>query len=267
MMRLSGETRLSQVLDAIPGALEYVVGLNPHDFQRLRNPFMRKYMSPRITLCRIAAMVGVPEEQLLRELAALSGGTAEAAVGAPVASAEPPQSPESVPPWLADVDEARLHWVDVLPIDDVLGDPLLPINLGVKRMGPGSVIGIRHKWEPQPLYDIWQKMGLEWFARQVGPDEWQIFVYRPPTLPALAPQTGATAELRGLPEDEPAPRATAMFEQLGVGEHLDLWVDSPEVAERVRAALERKHGGTYTWEEGEASADKRVIRVVRVRQG
>ena len=263
MIQLSGETQLSHALDAIPGALDYIVSLNSHDFERLRNPFMRRYMSPRIRLRRVAAMAGVPEERLLRELAALAGGTAEVVDGGPAAAPEPPQSPPAVPAWLADVDEARLHWVDVLPIDDVLGDPLLPINLGVKRMAPGGVIGIRHKWEPQPLYDIWQKMGLEWFARQVGPDEWRIFVHRPASLPPLAPQTGATADLRGLPADEPAPRATAMFEQLGVGEHLDVWVDAPDVAEQVRAAVARKHGGAHTWEERGAGPDKRVIRILR----
>jgi uncharacterized protein (DUF2249 family) len=169
----------------------------------------------------------------------------------------------AVPAWLAEVDEARLHWVDVVPIDDVLGDPLLPINLGVKRLAPGDVIGIRHRWEPQPLYDIWQKMGLEWFARRVGPDEWQIFVHRPASLPPLAPPAGATADLRGLPVDEPAPRVMAMFEQLGVGEHLDVWVDALDVTEQVRTAIAGKHGGMHTWQEREAGPGKRVIRIVR----
>ena len=90
MIQLSGETQLSHALDAIPGALDYIVSLNPHDFKRLRNPFMRRYMSPRIRLRRVAAMAGVPEERLLRELAALSSGTAEVVAGGPAAAPEPP---------------------------------------------------------------------------------------------------------------------------------------------------------------------------------
>ncbi len=54
---ISAETRLSQVLDAVPGALDYIVSLNAHDFGRLRNPVLRRYMSSRISLRRVAAMV------------------------------------------------------------------------------------------------------------------------------------------------------------------------------------------------------------------
>jgi len=73
---VSGETRLSQALGLIPGALEYIVSLNPHDFGRLHNPFMRKYMSPRISLRRVAAMAGIPEAQLLQGLSSLNGSEA-----------------------------------------------------------------------------------------------------------------------------------------------------------------------------------------------
>ena len=73
-MELTAETRLAKALDTIPGALDYIVGLNPHDFSRLNNPILRKYMAPRITLGRIAAMVKMPEERLLHDLAALAEG-------------------------------------------------------------------------------------------------------------------------------------------------------------------------------------------------
>lgn len=72
-LQITGETRLNRVLDSIPGALDYIVSLNPHDFGRLRNPVMRKYMSPRISLRRVAAMARVEEERLIRDLAGLRG--------------------------------------------------------------------------------------------------------------------------------------------------------------------------------------------------
>ena len=74
-LQITGETRLNRVLDSIPGALDYIVSLNPHDFGRLRNPVMRKYMSPRISLRRVAAMARVEEERLIRDLAALCDRT------------------------------------------------------------------------------------------------------------------------------------------------------------------------------------------------
>lgn len=69
MSSLSADTRLSLVLDVIPGAPDYIVSLNPHDFGRLRNPVLRRYMSPRISLRRVAAMVGLPETKIVEDLA------------------------------------------------------------------------------------------------------------------------------------------------------------------------------------------------------
>ena len=42
-------TRLKEALDLDPRVAEYVISLNPHDFERLRNPLMRRLMAPRIT--------------------------------------------------------------------------------------------------------------------------------------------------------------------------------------------------------------------------
>lgn len=181
---INGETRLNIVLETLPGALEYIIALNPHDFARLHNPVMRRLMSPRITLRRVAAMAGLGEAQLLAGLAALGGvpvGVAPPGDGGASGSL-PPQSPTVPPAWMDAVADADLTWVDLLPLDDTQGDPFLPVSLAVKAMPPGCVIGIRHRWQPQPLYDVWARMGLQWFARQVAPDEWRVYVYKPPAF-------------------------------------------------------------------------------------
>jgi hypothetical protein len=77
------------------------------------------------------------------------------------------------------VDENKIQWVDVLAGDEKLLDPMPPINIGVNSIKPGEVLGVKHKWEPQPLFDIWQARGFEFWSKQIGPDEWHIFVYKP----------------------------------------------------------------------------------------
>ena len=176
---ITGETRLNTVLDTLPGALEYIIALNPHDFARLRHPQMRRFMPPRISLRRVAAIAGCSEVALLQGLAALGGRVALLPVER-AAAAELPQSPSAPPPWLTGVADAALPWVDLLPLDDRQGDPFPPISSAVKAMPGGTVLGIRHRWQPQPLYDVWARMGLAWFARPVAPDEWHIYVYKPP---------------------------------------------------------------------------------------
>ncbi len=183
-LRISGETRLNIALDHIPGAVEYIVSLNPHDFARLNNPLMRKLMSPRISLRRVAAMAGISEAELLEHLAAL-GSVAVVRTATPVGLTTPlipPQSPTAPPAWMADVSDDRIQWVDLLPIDDTQGDPFAPVSIAVKEMAPSTVVGVRHRWQPQPFYDVWARMGIAWFARQVADDEWHIYVYKPPTF-------------------------------------------------------------------------------------
>ncbi|MBF6612938.1 MAG: hypothetical protein IVW55_07380 [Chloroflexi bacterium] len=284
-LQITGETRLNRVLDSIPGALDYIVSLNPHDFGRLRNPVMRRYMSPRISLRRVAAMARVEEERLIRDLARLRVGQGDeqgdeqadrgdktlaflardsAQLLSSPRSAPLPQSSATPPPWMLGIDESCLHWVDLLPIDDVLGDPMLPVTVAVRHLQPGVTIGIRHKWEPQPLYDIWQKMGLEWFARKISPDEWHIFVHKPSHSPPwvpLAPSRSILVELRHIPENEVPARVLVAFEQLEPGESMEMWVE-PGGLERALSMLQERHAGEFTWEMKETTGDRDVVGVV-----
>lgn len=173
LLVVSAETRLNRVLDLNPAVVEYIVSLEPHDFARLHNPLMRRFMSPRITLGRVAAMAGVPLDHMLARIAELGGVTVDPSAVAPAL----PRSPHAKPDWTAQTPAAD---VDLLPLDDALdADPLPPVIDAIKKLAPGEVMRFRHRWEPQPFYDVWTKMGnLEWFAEQIGPDEWWIWVRR-----------------------------------------------------------------------------------------
>jgi uncharacterized protein (DUF2249 family) len=262
-VELTPETRLSSVLDAIPGALSYIVSLRPHEFQRLHNPVLRKYMSPRISLRRVAAMAGIGEDALLHELSVLAGGGATVQTGRTEPAQAMPISPLLPPAWLAGVDEAALHIIDVLPIDEALGDPLPPINAGIKRLAPGGVLVIRHRWEPQPLYDVWTAMRLEWFAREDGPDRWSIFVYRPADVAQPTQRVTSVVDLRALPVGERVPRLVAMYGQLAVGEYLDLSTGTAAEAAEVRTALEAEYGTLAHWEPRPARGDGLAYRITR----
>ncbi len=173
---ITPRTRLSKALELHPDVLEYIVSLDPHDFGRLQNPVMRKLMSPRITLERIASMTNTPINALLERIATLSGATVE------LSPAEISSSPPSKirPAWVSSADPRSVRTVNLLPLDESLeADPMPPVMQAIKKLQPGQVLLIRHKWEPQPFYDVWAKMpGLEWFAEPVADDEWRIWVRR-----------------------------------------------------------------------------------------
>jgi hypothetical protein len=172
---MNTETRLSTALDRNPAVLELIVSLNPHDFARLRHPRMRRLMAPRITLRRVAAMAGIAEDDLMSRLNGLVGDGDVQMEALPALVMRPEKPPE----WMAGVQEADIPWVDVTPQDDRFDDPLPAIMAGWKAIQPGEALGIRHRWEPQPLYDVWTKLGLGFWARQEAADLWSVFVYRP----------------------------------------------------------------------------------------
>lgn len=173
---MNGNSRLSEALDAHPDVLEFIISLNPHDFQRLRNPLLRKVMPPRITLGRIAKMVGIPSVELVTKIHKIAGIKGKVQN---VDEQDLPQSSVEPPEWLWQANPDAIKWVDVLSIDEIGGDPMPPINIAVNGAQTGEIIGIKHKWEPQPLFDIWASRGFEFWTHQEGPDEWHIFVYKP----------------------------------------------------------------------------------------
>ena len=70
--------------------------------------------------------------------------------------------------------------VDLLASDARLdADPMSPIMRAMKAAAPGEVVLIKHRWEPQPLYDIWDKIGVAHCATQVGTDEWWVYIRVP----------------------------------------------------------------------------------------
>ena len=178
-VRITEQTRLNKALDLDPRVVDYIVSLSPHKFERLRNPLMRRLMSPRITLGRMAEMVHMPVEQLLDRVAVL-GGVSVARVEQ---SGALPQSPREAPSWVTGTDPATIRTVDLLSLDEALSaDPMPPVTTAIKALASGEALLIKHKWEPQPFYDVWNKMGgLEWFSAEIGPDEWWIWVRRTPT--------------------------------------------------------------------------------------
>lgn len=175
---MNGKTRLSVALAAHPSVLEYIISFNPHDFQRLRNPLMNKVMPPRITLGRIAAMVGIPEKELVDKIKEIAGITEDWTDDSTEHEAMP-QSAKEKPSWLVQCAAGSITWVDVTPLDAHLGDPMPPINIAVNTSKPGDVIGVKHMWEPQPLFDIWHARGFKFWSEQIEPDLWHVYVYHP----------------------------------------------------------------------------------------
>jgi len=121
-------------------------------------------------------MTGVPVSELLQRIAALAGVQVDAEA---TPSHKPlPLSSPARPAWAAEANLTPERDVDLLPMDQTLdADPLPLVIRVIHALQPGQVMRFRHKWEPQPFYDLWTRMGgLKWFSEQRGADEWWVWV-------------------------------------------------------------------------------------------
>ncbi len=70
-----------------------------------------------------------------------------------------PMNREQAPDW---IENEVSTTVNLLESDERLdADPMLPIMKAVKQAQVGELLLIKHKWELQPLYDVWAKTGVD----------------------------------------------------------------------------------------------------------
>jgi hypothetical protein len=126
-------------------------------------------------------------------------------------------------------------------------------------MAPGTVIGIKHRWEPQPFYDIWSKMGLAWFARQANEDEWHVFVHHPAHVPSQPIKARIGSEIGAIPLAEAGPRVVTLAEQVAPNQVLEVTGATEAAAQAIRDALQARHGDRFLLED--ETADNALLRI------
>lgn len=173
-MQLTPQIKLSRALLLHSDVLPYIISLSPHDFERLNNPLMRQLMPPRITLARVAAMVDRPVEEIIQGIYDAAKIERADNIVFDDMSSSLPANPEKPPVWVTD-DVVAV--VDLLESDQRLDtDPFVPLFPALKQAAVSDVILLKHKWEPQPLYDVWQKLGVEYFSEQQSQNEWWVYL-------------------------------------------------------------------------------------------
>jgi hypothetical protein len=172
-MNLTPQTKLTHALALHPDVLPYLISLHPHDLERLNSPLMRQVMPPRITIGRLAVMVGMPVDDLIRGIYRAAHRD-PADDTPPIPAPDLPANPAEAPGWAAN-EPATI--IDLLEADERLDtDPFVPLFPAIKHVNVGDVILLKHKWEPQPLYDVWQKLDIAHYAAQKSEDEWWIYL-------------------------------------------------------------------------------------------
>ena len=179
-MHITAETRVSDLLDAHPEAVDVLAEFN-HHFAKLRHRVLRKIMAPRVTLAQAAQIAQVDVGAMLTVLARATGQAPAPSCDAPASAPGPPGAGEARPPFLDQFPGDRLVTVDVREDIRRGQEPFAKIMTAVKRLKPGQALLLRNVFEPVPLYQVLKKKGLDHWTECRGPEDWWIYFYSSPT--------------------------------------------------------------------------------------
>ncbi|TAK34211.1 MAG: DUF2249 domain-containing protein [Chloroflexota bacterium] len=198
-MSVTPNMKISELLKQYPQLLDVLVAQSP-EFKRLKNPLVRKVQSRLATVAQAAAMARLDPAALVRTLNLAIGEPVPETPSVQLASAAgaPP------PPWLTTAPVAVE--LDVREDQRRGGQVLTSIMAAVGQVKTGQIFRLRNTFEPLPLYDALAKQGFVPWARELGPEDWEVFFFKSadgtaPAVPRVQVEEGASAPSEEVPTD------------------------------------------------------------------
>ena len=224
---ITSDMKISHLLNEYPQALDVLLELSS-DFHKLKNPVLRRFLAPRVTIAQASKIGGVPLDHLLTALNHACGfehlphhheANDEAFVATPQ-----PDALKAIP---------GSNYVELDVREDIRqnSDPFKKIMSAVKNIQPNQVLHLINIFEPIPLYDVLGHRGfLHWTDNRDG--IWHIYFYhgheKHPSLPIEQPERELLAsnveymelDVRGLEPPEPMMKILAALPMIDAGKHL-----------------------------------------------
>lgn len=160
-MEINGDTKVGALLDAHPELETVLIGLSP-EFERLRNPLLRRTVARVATLSQAARIGGVPAPDLVRTLRRALGQE----VVEPPPGHEAPNAPAAEPEWARGA--VPTEWLDAEQILAGSGSPVGLLAARLTAAPPGTILGLRAPFYPAPLIDALRQRGYALHAREAG---------------------------------------------------------------------------------------------------
>ena len=156
---ITPQTKVLALLDAWPELEETLISAAP-EFEKLKNPVLRRTVGRVATLARAAKMAGLDPVWLVNRLRVAAGQEPIAGEGAVE------QEEKDAPDW---VDTIRV--ASELDADQILEsgeNPLPLVRAAAAALSPGEAVLVRSSFRPVPLTEALGKKGLGVFTRRAG---------------------------------------------------------------------------------------------------
>ena len=170
-MTITANTKIAALLRTHPDALEAIISLSPQ-FNKLRNPLLRKLMASRATIGMASKIGGRTPEDFFRVLEPLGFVAYRAALS----TAEEVLAPR--PTFMDQLTPERVQELDVRPLLNAGKDPFNLILGRVKALPTGQALRIINDFEPIPLIQMLGKQGFLTHSALIDGNTWHTWFYR-----------------------------------------------------------------------------------------
>lgn len=171
MMYINSQTKIAALIKHHPDALEAIITLSP-DFNKLRNPVLRKLMAGRTSIAMAARIGGCKPEDFFEKLSPLGFASDQS-----ISVQETPDQ-KSLKEFVKDIERAHIVNLDVREILSGGNDPLKLIQQYVKDLKEGQVLKIINTFEPTPLIKLLEKQGYESYVDKVDSNLIETYFYK-----------------------------------------------------------------------------------------
>ncbi|MCJ8163303.1 DUF2249 domain-containing protein [Pontibacter sp. E15-1] len=163
-MNIEANTKLSALIKVNPEAVEAIASIN-RNFEKLRNPLLRKILASRVTIADAARIGGCGVEDFFEKLAPLGFTTTNKAP-----AVQPKETIAPKPAFLAQLPLASIISLDVCEDITKGNDPFLKIMSAVDALNRSNALLLINTFEPAPLIAILHKKGYACYTEPKGPD-------------------------------------------------------------------------------------------------
>lgn len=166
-MIVNAQTKISNLIKENPEAIEVIATINKH-FSKLKNPFLRKLLAPRVNVAEAAKIGDVPVNEFLDRLKKIGF---EVEYG----NNNPEKTRPATKPDMEEINKRKLVSMDVRPDIEKGEDPFKVIMAAIKKLPDDSVLEIINIFEPIPLISHLKDKGYSSFTDR--PDDGAVHTY------------------------------------------------------------------------------------------
>ena len=153
-MRVSEKTKISQLIKENPEVIRVIASINKH-FKKLKNPVLRKFLAPRVTIADAAKIGGITVELFFEKLKELGF---EIDNSQNTITQDLTEKQEFT---MENINKEKLVELDVRPTIKAGNDPFKSIMEAIKVLPDDETLLIINVFEPIPLINHLKEKGYE----------------------------------------------------------------------------------------------------------